>query len=117
MNSADSQKNINDDLQEKRNKIKLSLEVCENVLDDFTNLIFVEDVLKDCEKRCYDQYSKIFKENERDVFFNFKKLKEDFVECTSKCDDVYQRIIDHQIKGAEISYVRFQPDLEYINIY
>jgi hypothetical protein len=38
----ENQKFIYNSIQEKRNKIKLSLEVSNNVLDDFSNLIFVE---------------------------------------------------------------------------
>jgi hypothetical protein len=61
--------------------------------------------LKNCEKECYDKYLKIYKDNEFDGYFNFQKFKSELVQCTSKCEDIYQRIIDHQIKGAEISYV------------
>jgi hypothetical protein len=41
-----SKENVFEEFQPLRNKINISLEVCEKVLDDFSNLIFVEVTLK-----------------------------------------------------------------------
>lgn len=90
-------------IQNLRNKIKFSTLTCERVLDNFSNLVFVEKTLQTCEQECYDKYNKIY--NEKDTIKNYSNIKTDFIDCIDKCEQIYKRIIDHQIKGAEISYV------------
>ena len=98
-------------LQSLRNKIKISLETCDKVLDDFSNLIFMEKNLINCSKDCFDKFSKIFSENEKNEFFDFSKLKREIAICANKCDENYKKVLDHQIKGAEISYFTYQKHL------
>lgn len=92
-------------IQNLRNRIKISLETCEKVLDDFSNLTFLSNTLQNCEKDCYEKFNKIFLENEKNEFFDFRESKKEFIECSNKCEDIYKNVIRHQIKGAEISYV------------
>ena len=101
MNNSDQGSNI----QNLRNKIKISLETCEKVLDDFSNLTFLQKTLENCERDCHDKFHKIYNENEKNEFYNFRSLKNEFYECTNKCEDIYKQVMHHQIKGAEISYV------------
>jgi predicted transcriptional regulator len=90
-------------IQNLRNKIKFSTLTCEKVLNNFSNLNFVEKTLQSCEQECYDKYNKIY--SDEDNSKNYQNIKTNFIECTDKCEQIYKRIIDHQVKGAEISYV------------
>jgi hypothetical protein len=101
-----SEPELGSNIQNLRNRIKFSLETCEKVLDDFSNLTFLSDTLQTCEKDCYEKYNKIYMENEKNEFFNFRGIKNEFVECTNKCEEIYKKVMHHQIKGAEISYVK-----------
>ncbi len=94
-------------IQNLRNKIKISLGTCEKVLDDFSNLTFLSNTLQNCEKDCYEKFNKIFIENEHNEIFDFVENKKEFIKCTNKCEDIYKNVMHHQIKGAEISYVNF----------
>jgi len=108
--------NINE-IQKQRLKINLSLKICENVLDDFSNTVFMEvkiiklirnkikKVLKNCDINCYSKYKEIYNSNEKNSFFDFEKFKNELNDCVNKCDMIYRHVLDHQIKGAEISYV------------
>ena len=108
-NDLISDKNIDtlfyENIQSLRNRLKISLLTSEKVLDDFSNLKFLEKTLVGCEKTCYDKYTNIFKENEKNELFNFGNLKGEIVKCADKCEEIYSRVIEHQVKGAEISYV------------
>jgi hypothetical protein len=95
----------NKEQQGLRNKIKISLDVCEKVLDDFSNLNFVEISLMTCEQGCYSKYFELFNESEKSQC-NYKNLKNELYDCTARCDDLYRKVLDHQAKGAEISYVK-----------
>jgi hypothetical protein len=77
----------------------------EKVLDDFSNLKFIEQTLTNCDKNCYEKYNSIYLQNENNEYFNFSRLKGEVIDCTEKCEEIYRKIIDHQVKGAEISYV------------
>jgi hypothetical protein len=59
--------------------------------------------MKNCETGCLNQYSEMFKKAEED--FDYYSLKEDIGKCMKKCDELYKNVIEHQGKGAEISYV------------
>ncbi len=61
--------------------------------------------MKNCEKECFEKYGKLFKERRNDDLFDFKNFKSELVECSVKCEERYRRVIEHQVKGAEISYV------------
>jgi len=37
--------------------------------------------------------------------FDYGNFKGELDTCVKKCDDMYKQVLDHQIKGAEISYV------------
>ena len=97
--------NDNDYLQSLRNNIKLSLLNCDKVLDDFSNLIFVEKNIIKCEKKCFELFNNVYQDNINNDLFDFSKLKNDIISCSDNCEEIYKRIIDHQIKGAEISHV------------
>jgi hypothetical protein len=102
-----------DEIQKKRLAVKISISICEKVLDNFSNTTFLDVLIwliknfsKKCESECYEKYSKLFSSNESNQLFNFKNLRDEFLSCTNKCDTLYKAVLDHQIKGAEISNVR-----------
>jgi hypothetical protein len=102
-----------EDINDLRNKIKISVKICDRVLNEFSNLGFIEvkyfkyleNTLSECDRNCLDIYEKVYESNLDNKFFNFKQLRDDISSCTSKCEKIYKHIIDHQIKGSEISYV------------
>jgi hypothetical protein len=118
-----SNNNLNlEEIQNKRVSIKISLDICSKVLDNFANLSLLEvsiiksnnyifkikKNIKNCESECYDKYIKMFNSstNENKYFMNYKHLKDDLVACTNICDSMYKQVIEHQRKGAEISSVK-----------
>lgn len=106
MEEINSEKLKIDNLQHLKLKLSLSLDICEKVLNDFSNIIFSENVLINCERNCYDKYNLIYENEKNNKNFYFKSLNNEIIDCTQKCDSIYQQILDHQIKGAEISYVK-----------
>lgn len=54
---------------------------------------------------CYNQYKSIYESNEKNNIFDFSTYKSELFNCINKCDMIYKHVLDHQIKGAEISYV------------
>ena len=86
--------NVDENIQNLRNKIKISLLTCEKVLDDFSNITFIEKTLLNCENECYNKFSKLYIDNENNEFYNFMNLKKEFIECTNQCDDIYKKVCD-----------------------
>jgi len=51
------------------------------------------------------KYKEIYDANQKNEIFDFSNFKKELNNCVNKCDIIYRQVLDHQIKGAEISYV------------
>lgn len=47
----------------------------------------------------------IYDKNQNNSTFDFTNFNSNLENCSKKCDDMYKQVLEHQIKGAEISYV------------
>ena len=61
--------------------------------------------MKNCDLNCYTKYKETFDANSNNEIFDYSKFKNELNNCVNKCDMIYKQVLDHQIKGAEISYV------------
>lgn len=68
-------------------------------------MILNKKVLKNCDLNCYNKHKEIFDANQKNDIYDFSKFKDELNNCVNKCDIIYKHVLDHQIKGAEISYV------------
>lgn len=64
--------------------------------------------MQKCDVDCYEKYNKVYDDNKNNKLFDFAGLKSDLNNCTNKCENIYKQVIDHQAKGAEISYVKIK---------
>ena len=61
--------------------------------------------MKNCDRSCYEKYKEVYDVNLNNTTFDYGNFKGELDNCVRKCDDMNSQVLDHQIKGAEISYV------------
>jgi len=94
-----------EEAQKLRITSKFSISITDKVLDEFANIIFIENKMKLCEKACHNKYYELYEKNKNNQYFNFGELSDNISSCSYDCEEDYRRITDHQKKGSEISYV------------
>ena len=99
-------------IQAQRLRIILSIDTAKRVFQNFGNMNFALNTIKQCENSCYEKITKEMHESEQKDFKEYKSTREETLNCIDKCDDIYNKIMHHQIKSAEISNFTFSKHIK-----
>jgi len=93
----------------KREEVLNNILLTEKSLENFSQLQLLLPKIKNCNKECLEKFSET---KIKEKYSNWHEKKIQLTNCFGFCEDKYKNVLNHQIKGAEISFFTFEKQIK-----